>query len=66
MIGRLKHNKLIIYGTGTSSVWNNSLDKINSSYNFNITKNPEGFVLQIIPAFIQKYSGSSFFLRDSC
>lgn len=43
MIGRLNDNKLIIYGTGTSSVWNNSLDKINSSYNFNITKNPEGF-----------------------
>ena len=43
MIGRLKDNKLIIYGTGTSSVWNGSLDKINSSYNFNITKNPEGF-----------------------
>ncbi|MBS1551731.1 MAG: M20/M25/M40 family metallo-hydrolase [Bacteroidetes bacterium] len=42
MIGRLNDNKLIIYGTGTSSVWNSSLDKINHSYNFTITKNPEG------------------------
>jgi hypothetical protein len=43
MIGRLNNNKLIIYGTGTSSVWDKMLDSINGKFNFTITKNPEGF-----------------------
>ncbi|MBL8005975.1 MAG: M20/M25/M40 family metallo-hydrolase [Ignavibacteria bacterium] len=43
MIGRLKDDKLIIYGTGTSSVWNNLIDSLNNSFKFNLTKNPEGF-----------------------
>lgn len=43
MIGRLADNKLIIYGTGTSSIWNNTLDSLNNGYNFNITKTPDGF-----------------------
>ncbi len=43
MIGRLNNNKLIIYGTGTSSVWDKKLDSINGKFNFTITKNPEGF-----------------------
>lgn len=42
MIGRMSDNKLIIYGTGTSPYWDKILDSINSSYNFKITKNPEG------------------------
>ena len=43
MIGRVVDKKLVIYGTGTSSVWNNTLDNINKTYNFNITKTPDGF-----------------------
>lgn len=43
MIGRLSDNKLIIYGTGTSSVWNPLVDSINNSFNFNVTKIPDGF-----------------------
>jgi len=43
MIGRVVDNKLVIYGTGTSSVWDNALDNINKTYNFNITKTPDGF-----------------------
>lgn len=43
MIGRMTDNKLIIYGTGTSPVWDKLIDSVNSSYAFNITKTPDGF-----------------------
>ncbi|MEP7146370.1 MAG: M28 family peptidase [bacterium] len=43
MIGRLSEDKLIIYGTGTSTVWNNILDSINMHFNFNMTKSPDGY-----------------------
>jgi len=43
MIGRLSDNKVIIYGTGTSSLWDNLIDSLNGSYNFTITKTPDGF-----------------------
>ncbi len=43
MIGRLSDNKVIIYGTGTSSVWESLIDSLNSPYNFTITKTPDGF-----------------------
>ncbi len=43
MIGRLVDNKLVIYGTGTSSIWDNILDSLNHPYNFVITKTPDGF-----------------------
>ncbi|HMQ67571.1 MAG TPA: M20/M25/M40 family metallo-hydrolase [Ignavibacteria bacterium] len=43
MVGRLSDNKLIIYGTGTSSIWDPLIDSINNSFNFNITKTPDGF-----------------------
>ena len=43
MIGRLADNKLIIYGTGTSPVFFNLIDSINKSFNFTITKTPDGF-----------------------
>lgn len=42
MIGRMQDDKLIIYGTGTSSVWNAIIDSINGKYNFLITKTPDG------------------------
>ncbi|MEO6694320.1 MAG: M28 family peptidase, partial [Ignavibacteria bacterium] len=43
MIGRLTGKKLVIYGTGTSSIWDSSLYNINKKFNFNITKIPGGF-----------------------
>lgn len=43
MVGRLRDDKLIINGTGTSSVWIPKLDELNKSYSFNTTYNPEGF-----------------------
>lgn len=42
MIGRMSDNKLIIYGTGTSTYWDKVLDSLNKQYSFKITKNPEG------------------------
>lgn len=43
MIGRLTDDKLIIYGTGTSPVWDGMLDSLNNEYNFKVTKIPDGF-----------------------
>lgn len=43
MIGRMSDNKLIVYGTGTSTVWDSTIDSLNNSYNFTITKTPDGF-----------------------
>ncbi len=42
MIGRLKDDKLTIGGTGTADVWNPLIDKLNESYHFAITKQPQG------------------------
>lgn len=42
MIGRLVDDKLVVYGTGTSSVWDSLLDSLNKSYNFSLTKTPDG------------------------
>lgn len=58
MVGRLSDDKLIIYGTGTSPVWDNMLDTHNADYNFKITKTPDGlgpsdhssFYLKNVPA----------------
>jgi Zn-dependent M28 family amino/carboxypeptidase len=44
MIGRLDTAKsLIIYGTGTSPLWKEKLNKYNSKYNFKLTFNDEGY-----------------------
>jgi aminopeptidase YwaD len=43
MIGRLDSNKLIIYGTGTSSNFKNELEEINKKYDFKATLTPDGF-----------------------
>jgi Zn-dependent M28 family amino/carboxypeptidase len=43
MVGRLKDNKLIVYGTGTSPHWKSELEKANSSLKFDLTLKPEGF-----------------------
>ncbi len=43
MVGRLKDNKLIIYGTGTSTTWLPMLDSLNKIHNFSTAYQPEGF-----------------------
>ncbi len=44
MIGRLKPDtSLIVYGTGTSSIWKELLKKDNQKYHFNLTFNDEGY-----------------------
>lgn len=43
MIGRLRDNKLIINGVGTSSVWDSLINAANSTHSFNLTTTPEGF-----------------------
>ena len=43
MIGRLKEDKLILNGTGTSSYWIPKLDELNKNYNFQTAYNPDGF-----------------------
>ncbi|MBK8981755.1 MAG: M20/M25/M40 family metallo-hydrolase [Ignavibacteria bacterium] len=55
MVGRLSDDKLIIYGTGTSPIWNDMLDKFNSNYNFNLTKTPDG---------LGPSDHSSFYVKD--
>lgn len=55
MIGRLREDKLIINGTGTSSFWNSTIDSINRFYNFSITKLPEG---------VGPSDHSSFYIKD--
>ena len=42
MIGRLKENSLMVYGTGTSSHWKDILNEKNK-YDFKLTFNDEGF-----------------------
>lgn len=55
MIGRLTDNKLIIYGTGTSPVFINLIDSVNKSFNFTITKTPDG---------LGPSDHSSFYVKD--
>ena len=43
MIGRLKDDKLVIYGTGSSPIWETMINNINKNYNFDITYDPAGF-----------------------
>ena len=58
MVGRLKKNKsLAIYGTGTSPVWEETIEKANSQHTFDLKTNTSGvgpsdhtsFYLQDIP-----------------
>lgn len=43
MVGRLKEDKLIIYGTGTSSRWEPELKKANEGIDLKLIFKPEGF-----------------------
>ena len=43
MIGRLSENKLIIYGIGSSPMWETTISSINTDYNFDISYVQAGF-----------------------
>ncbi len=43
MVGRLKDDKLIVYGTGTSKHWKDELERLNGSVKFQLSLKPEGF-----------------------
>ncbi|MGD9646212.1 MAG: M20/M25/M40 family metallo-hydrolase, partial [Pirellulales bacterium] len=43
MVGRLDDDKLIIYGTGTADLLEQTVDNLNEHYGFKITKQPGGF-----------------------
>ena len=43
MVGRLKDNKLIVYGTGAAAEFDSLIDEFNEKYGFEITKRPTGF-----------------------
>ncbi len=43
MVGRLVDEKLIAHGTGTAQEFDQLVDRVNSHYNFKITKKPSGF-----------------------
>ena len=43
MVGRLKDEKLIVYGTGTSPHWKAELERLNVASKFEMVMKPEGF-----------------------
>jgi hypothetical protein len=43
MVGRLKDEKLIVYGTGTSPHWKGQLERLNGTSKFELIQKPEGF-----------------------
>jgi hypothetical protein len=42
MVGRLNENRLIVYGTGTSSGFDGLIDELNKTYAFELRKDPSG------------------------
>jgi len=43
MIGRMKEDKLTIYGVGTSPIWNELVEKLNSEFKFNLNLIKDGY-----------------------
>ncbi len=43
MIGRMKEDKLTIYGVGTSPIWNELIEKLNSEFKFNLNLIKDGY-----------------------
>ncbi len=43
MVGRLKDEKLIVYGTGTAEHFGNLVEGLSKELSFQLTKHPEGF-----------------------
>lgn len=43
MVGRLKDDKLTVFGSGTAPRWDALIDRLGKEYGFKITKKPDGF-----------------------
>ena len=43
MIGRMKENKLTIYGVGTSPIWNEIIERLNSEFKFELNLVKDGY-----------------------
>lgn len=43
MIGRMKDDKLTIYGVGTSPIWDSLVDELNSKFKFNLNLIKDGY-----------------------
>lgn len=43
MIGRMEENKLVVFGTGTSSRWDALVDRLAKQDHIEVSKKPEGF-----------------------
>ena len=43
MVGRLKDDKLIVYGSGTSAHWKPEIERLNGTSKFDLSFKPEGF-----------------------
>lgn len=43
MIGRMRENKLTIYGVGTSPVWNEIIERLNSEFKFELNLIKDGY-----------------------
>lgn len=43
MIGRIEESKLTVYGTGTSSFWDERVDRVGTAVGLTLIKKPEGF-----------------------
>ncbi len=66
MIGRLNDdNNIIVYGTGTSSIWKNLLNTDNKNYNFKLTFNDEGYAPSDQSSFYAKKIPVLFFFTGT-
>lgn len=61
MVGRLRDDKLIVYGTGTSKDFDPAIDKVNKKYKFNLKKIPGGIAPSDNTSFYQKKVPVFFF-----
>lgn len=65
MVGRLKDNKLVIYGTGTASQFDGLVDELNKTYEFTLTKNPSGYGPSDHQSFYEKQVPVFHFFTDT-
>jgi hypothetical protein len=66
MIGRMNdEDKLIVYGTGTSSKWKDLLNQDNNDFNFKLTFNDEGYAPSDQSSFYAKKIPVLFFFTGT-
>ena len=54
MVGRLRDNKLILQGVGSSSIWTKLIEKRNVPIGFNLTLQPDPYLPTDVTAFYPK------------